>query len=204
MGLEGPRRRAAGDLLHHRRFHFQIAALVKEVAQGLEHLGALDEDFAAFEVGEQVDIALAVAQLHVGQAVKLLRQRQHGLGEKGQPLDMDRQLAGAGAEKVAGGADVVAQVEEFVERKALLAHRVQADVDLQALAALLQRGEAGLALRADGHDAARPRQPSRGRLPELSAVASPHSARTSGMGTALVRGREPVGIGGLAQLFDLR
>ena len=151
--LEGPRRRAAGDLLHHRRFDFEIAALVEELAQRLERFGALDEDLAAFEVGEEVDVALAVAQLDVGQAVKLLRQREHGLGEKGQPLDVDGQLAGAGAEEVAGDADVVAQVEQLVEREALLADGVEADVDLQPLAILLERGEAGLALGADGHDA---------------------------------------------------
>ena len=48
---------------------------------------------------------------------------------------------------------MVAQVEQLVEREALLADGVEADVDLQALAALLERGEAGLALGADGHDA---------------------------------------------------
>ena len=99
--LKGRAVGAAGDLLHHRRFDFEIAALVEEAAQRLEHPGALDEDVAAVEVGEQVHIALAIAQLDIGQAVKLFRQREHGLGEEGQPLDVDRQLAGAGAEQVA-------------------------------------------------------------------------------------------------------
>ena len=121
---------------------------------GAQHLGALDEDFAGVEVGEEVDVALAIAQLDVGEAVIFLRQREHGLGEKGEPLDMDGELAGAGAEEIAGDADVVAEVEELVEREALLADGVEADVNLQALAALLQRGEARLALGADGHDAA--------------------------------------------------
>jgi len=39
---------------------------------------------------------------------------------------------------------VVAHVEELVEREALLADGVEADVDLQPLAVLLQRGESGL------------------------------------------------------------
>ena len=34
MGLEGPRRGAAGDLLHHRRFDFEVAALVEEAGGG--------------------------------------------------------------------------------------------------------------------------------------------------------------------------
>ncbi len=36
VGAEGPRRRAAGDLLHHRRFDFQVAALVEESADCLQ------------------------------------------------------------------------------------------------------------------------------------------------------------------------
>ncbi len=85
--------------------------------------------------------------------MKLLRQRQHGLGEEGQAVHVDGKFAGAGAEEIARDADVVAQVEQLVEREALLAHRVQADVDLQPLAALLDGGEARFALLADGHDA---------------------------------------------------
>ena len=74
-------------------------------------------------------------------------------GKKRQRLHVHRQLAGARAEQIAGDADVVAQVEQLVEREALLAHRVQPHINLQPLALLLQRGKAGLALRADGHDA---------------------------------------------------
>ncbi len=130
---ERARRRAAGDLLHHRRFHFKVAALVEELPQRAQHLGALHEDFAAVEVGEEVDVALAVANLDVGEAVELLGQCEHGLGEECELLDVDGQLAGAGAEEIAGDADVVAEVEQLVERKALLADGVEAHVNLQAL-----------------------------------------------------------------------
>ena len=99
--LNGRAVRSAGDRLHHRRFDFDIAALIEESPQSPQHLGALYEDFARVEVREQIHIALPVAQLHVGQAVILLRQRQHGLGEKRQLLDVDGQLAGLGAEEVA-------------------------------------------------------------------------------------------------------
>ena len=198
MRLEGPRRRAACDLLHHRRFHFKISALIEELPQRLQGFGALDEDFAAFEIREQVHVALAVAQLHVREAVELLRQRQHGLGEEGEPLDVHRQLAGAGAEQVAGDADVVAHVEELVEREALFADRVEADINLQPLALLLERGKAGLALGADGHDA-----PGNGHgcaigLEILGLRLAPLRAHL-GYG---VRGRKLVGIRRLAQLLN--
>ena len=56
----------------------------KKLAHGAEDLGALDEDVADFEVGEEVDVALAVAQFDVGQAVEFLGQGEHGLGEEGE------------------------------------------------------------------------------------------------------------------------
>ncbi len=67
--------------------------------------------------------------------------------------DVDGELAGAGAEEMAADADVVAEVEELVEREGVFADVVLADVDLEALAALLELREAGFALDADGHDA---------------------------------------------------
>ena len=176
---EGPRRRAAGDLLHHRRFHFEVAALVKEPAHRLQHLGPLHKYRAAFEIRKQVDITLAIAQFHIRQPMKLLRQRQHGLGQKRQPLHVHGQFAGPGAEQIARDADVVAQIKQFVERKALLADRIQANINLQPLAALLQRGKAGLALGANGHDAAGDGHRDAIRL-ELFSVVSPHLARTAG------------------------
>ena len=101
MRLERPRRRAARDRLHHRRFDFEIAALVKEPSHRLQHLGALHKHFARFEIRKQIDIALPIAQLHIRQPVKLLRQRQHGLRQKRQPLHVHGQLAGPRAEQIA-------------------------------------------------------------------------------------------------------
>ncbi len=49
---------------------------------------------------------------------------------------------------------MVAEVEELIECEGVFANVVFADVDLEALAVLLELGEAGLALEADGHDAA--------------------------------------------------
>ena len=54
---------------------------------------------------------------------------------------------------MAADADVVAEVEELVEGEGVFADVVLADVDLEALAALLKLRESGLALDADGHDA---------------------------------------------------
>ena len=67
---------------------------------------------------------------------------------------MQGELAGTGAHEVAADADVVAEVEELVEVEEVFTDVVLADVDLEALAVLLDLGEAGFALDADGHDAA--------------------------------------------------
>jgi len=66
---------------------------------------------------------------------------------------VEGEFAGAGAHKVAADADVVAKVEKLVEVEEIFTDVVFADVDLEALAVLLDLGEAGFALDADGHDA---------------------------------------------------
>ena len=83
----------------------------------------------------------------------LLRQGEHGLGEKGDGIDVHRELACARAEEIAGDADVVAEVEQLVKLKCLLAYGIEPNVDLQPLAALLELRKTGLALGTDGHDA---------------------------------------------------
>jgi hypothetical protein len=55
---------------------------------------------------------------------------------------------------MAADADVVAEIEKLVEGEGVFADVVLSDVDLEALAALLELRESGLALDADGHDAA--------------------------------------------------
>ncbi len=120
--------------------------------------------FARAGVDDQVNIPLPVAKLHVLKAVVLVGQRQHGFREKadgrGSGLagqrrgrGMQRELAGACAHQVAAQADVVAQVEQFVEREEVFAHIVFAHIHLHALPALLQLRKTGFTLNADCHDA---------------------------------------------------
>ena len=65
---------------------------------------------------------------------------------------MDGEFAGAGAEQVAAGADVIAEIEEFVEFETFIADGVLLDVNLQPLSCLLQVREPGLAHEAHGHE----------------------------------------------------
>ena len=79
--------------------------------------------------------------------------RQKILGEEGQLLDVNAELAGAGAEEIALDADVVADVEELIELPVLVADGIFLDVDLELLAGLLEMGEAGFAHEANGNQA---------------------------------------------------
>ena len=103
---------------------------------------------------------MAVAEFYVFEAVVFVRQGEHGLGEKADGgLAVEREgfqgeFAGAGAHEDTANADVVAEVEEFVEGEGVFADVVFADVDLEAFAALLKVGEAGFALEAMAHEAA--------------------------------------------------
>ncbi len=126
----------------------------KILAHRLDDLGALDEDLAHLGIDNQIDVALAVAHLHVLQAVPLLRKRQQVLGQERDLVDVNRQFVGLGAEQVSAHADVVADIEQLEQLEALFADRVLLDVELQPLALLLQVDEGGLAHGANGDQAA--------------------------------------------------
>ena len=81
VGDEGLGRGAAGDRVQHRRLDFEIAARDEMAAHRGDDPAAPAQGLAAFLVHDQVEIALAVAQLDIGEAVKFLGQRQQRLGQ---------------------------------------------------------------------------------------------------------------------------
>ena len=76
---ERTRRGAAIERLHHGRFHFDEAARFQLPAQRRDDARARDEHLADLGVGDQVQVALAVARLHVLQAVPFLRHGEQRL-----------------------------------------------------------------------------------------------------------------------------
>ena len=118
-------------------------------------------------IDDQVEVALAVADLGVGEGVERLAvlllddgQRTDRLREHGEALAVYRQLAAVGAEGEAFDADEVADVEQFLEDRVVErripfgADVVAADVDLDAARVVLQFEERGAAHDAARHDAA--------------------------------------------------
>src|SRR5207253_9431508 len=113
----------------------------------------LDEDLSDLRVHEEVEVPLTIAKLGVLQAVELVRQREHGLSKERQLANVDRQLARPGPHHVTLYADVIAEVEQLVQREGVLAHAVLTYVDLNPLPALLELREPSLALNANRHHA---------------------------------------------------
>ena len=115
MRDERPRRGAAGQRLHHRRLDLDEVARREEGADALDDARAHDEHLAHLRIGDQIEVALPVARLDVGQSVPLLRQRTQGFPEQADLLHLDGQLVGLGAERAAADAGEVADVHQLEE-----------------------------------------------------------------------------------------
>ncbi len=150
---ERPRRRAAGDRLQHRRLDFDEAERIEELADEAHRAAALLEHALHVGVDDQVDVALAVADLGVGQACPLLRQWAQTFHQQFDAADAQRQLAGLGAHHGADGADDVADVPGLEGVVGLGADRVHLHEQLDAARAVLDLDERHLALAALGHHA---------------------------------------------------
>jgi hypothetical protein len=104
MGDEGPCRRAARDRLHHGRFDFHEALRIEHVAQVAHELRTPAEHRPTRLVHDEIDVALPIARLGVGESMPLVGQRPQRLDEQTQRLHPHRELARARTEQHALGA----------------------------------------------------------------------------------------------------
>ena len=164
---EGARGGTAGDALQHGGVHLEVALLVEVTAHLVHYLGTLHKGVADMGVDDEVDVALAVAQLGVAEgvvdhAVLLLDDGQgaQALAEHGEALHMDGGLTHLGNKHIARYADNVADVEQALEDgivEGLVlpgAYLVALDVELDATRVVLQLDKGGGAHDAAAHDAA--------------------------------------------------
>ncbi len=154
MRHEGARRRATRDRLHHRRLDLEEVLLDQITADGIDHAGARLEQVAGLGVHDQVDVALAIALLLIGQAMPLLRQRPQRLGQQHQALDLDAQLAGLRVEQRALRTDNVTHIPVLEGLVPLGTQHVALQEDLDLAGLVLHLRETGLAHNAFGHHAA--------------------------------------------------
>src|SRR5699024_2012303 len=110
VGDEGAGGGTAGDGVKHRSLHFHIAPVVQEVPDVADESGTNLKGAAHLGIDDQVHIPLTATGLHVGEAVELLRQRQQGLGQQGDGVGLEGDLAPLGAEHVSLHPNDVANV----------------------------------------------------------------------------------------------
>ena len=158
MGEKGPRGRSCRNQLQHRRLDLDEAAAIEELANAAHDRRAGLEDLTRFGVGDQVEIALAITGLQVGETVPLLRQRAQGLGEQNELCGEQSELAGARAQEAAADAQLIAQVEVLEHLTRSLRKIVAAHHDLQLGAAVVDVQEPRLALLAQSAHPARDAQ----------------------------------------------
>ncbi len=140
VGDEWLGRRAAGNGVQHRGFHFHEAVLVHEAADRGDGGGTGLEGAARLFVHDQVHVALAVLGFLVGQAVEFVWQRTQRLGDQAQLGDLDGQFVGLGLEQGADHAQDVAQVVVVQGGHGRFTRQVQRGVDLDAAVGARARG----------------------------------------------------------------
>ncbi len=203
VGGERPRRGAAGQSLQDRRFQLDEVALNHVGADRRHQLRARLEDLARALVGHQVELALAVARLDVGDPVEEVGRVAQRLRQQHALADADRQLAAFGHMEDAVDADQIADVEFLDPPEGLLAELVATRVGLDRAADVADVEEGGLAVAAlAGH-------PAPDAVGELLVLTLPQLRRVVRRVDLLDPGpafeRVRVGIDpGLAQALDLR
>ena len=66
---------AAGDCREYRRLDLEVIAVIEVLTDGLDDLRALAEGIADLRIHDEVEVALAIADVDILQAMELLRQR---------------------------------------------------------------------------------------------------------------------------------
>lgn len=164
VSKEGAGGGATGFELEERGFDFEVTAGIKESADFADDSGSVEELLAGFSVCDEVEVAVAIALIDIGEAVPLLaifffaeREGVEGFAEGGEGLDVNGFLAGLSGEEVSGDAEVVADIEEFEGGPGVFAGFVEvvfADVDLDFVVTIGEVGEGGFAHFAESDDAA--------------------------------------------------
>ena len=144
---------AAQDGVHHRRLDLDVAVRLHVAADQRHDLAALAEDVAHLGVHDEVEVALAVTDLAVGQAVELLGQRAHRLRQQAHRAGRERELAALRAHDGALRLDDVTKVELAEKSPAVLLHVVHAAEELELARDVLELDEDELSLLAQGANA---------------------------------------------------
>jgi hypothetical protein len=145
VGDERARQRPARHRQQDRRLDLDVAAGLHRLAQAAHGRRTHPRGRAGLRVDDQVQLALARADLDVGEPLPLVRQRPQRLGEQLDPFGLDRQLAAPGPHHLASDADPVAGIQVERQLEGRLTQGLYGQHHLQLVVALPQRPEGQLA-----------------------------------------------------------
>ena len=112
VGLKGTGIGTTGFALEHRRFDLEKLAIVQPAADATHQPGPTAEGFAGVRRHDQIQITLAVALLHIGQPVPLVRQGLQRLAQHAPVAHLHRQLASIGPAQGSGHPQPVTGVDQ--------------------------------------------------------------------------------------------
>ena len=204
VGGEGAREGPAVERLQHRGVHLQEPAVVEGVPERADHPRPHPEDALGVLVHDEIQVAAAVTGLGVAETVPLLGQGLQALGQEGERVDLDGEFPGPGAEHRPLDPHQVPQVQELHRAVGRLPHHVQLHVDLHPPRAILEVGEGGLAVAADGHQPAGHRDRLAGRFQGLGGGQDILGVMGHRVGVGIrIHPQGPQGLEVLPALFDL-
>ena len=102
------RQRAARDRVQQGRLHLDEPPVLQPAPHEAHHAAPHDERAPRFLCHPQVDVALAVAGIDIGDAVPLVGERAAGFGQQHPVVHADGQLARPGLHHLARGPHPVA------------------------------------------------------------------------------------------------
>jgi hypothetical protein len=111
VGGERARERAAVERLQDGGLHLDEALAVQVAADRGDDPRAVGKQPASVLVGDQVQLAVAVARLDVAEPRVLVRGRSQGLGEQREAIDPQRDLTPPRAQHGAVHAEQIAEVQ---------------------------------------------------------------------------------------------
>ncbi len=153
IGLKRASSCTAGYVLEHRRLDFEEVTVLEKAANFGYHEDAFDENIGRLGVAHEVEMALAVLDFAVSNAVPFVGHGAQGLGEHGKVFDLDGRLAGAGEEGFALDADPVTAIEALPCGGLFFGECFQTYIALDRAVDIADLAENGFAHVAQGDDA---------------------------------------------------
>ena len=156
MRDEGTRCSTARKSGQHGGLDLEIVPLVQIAANGLNDLRPLAEGIAYVHIDHEIEIALAIARIHILQTVELFGQRAQRLREQVKVLDAHGNLAATRLEDNTANPDDVADVKTLELLLVLaLTEDIHLEIDLYVSCAVIERREGCFAMSAYRHQASR-------------------------------------------------